>query len=158
MFGMAEDLNPMIHTNFILWYLQQTTSMGHAVVVHLPVIPVFQQIPPQFPAMLNTRTHPRPDGLASVSAKNVEIPSEKHKTKNSAKVAGIDGIRIGEQYLPRCFACWKILFRNSSEWWQHWPIHPPQNYCIHIVIKWKLFPNWGQNFRIGFFLTPSVLK
>ena len=64
--------------------------MGHAVVVHLPVIPVFQQIPPQFPAMLNTRTHPRPDGLASVSAKNVEIPSEKHKTKSSAKVAGID--------------------------------------------------------------------
>jgi hypothetical protein len=37
--------------------------------------------------MSNTRTHPRPDGLASVSAKNVEIPSEKHKTKNSAKVA-----------------------------------------------------------------------
>ena len=89
--------------------------MGHAVVVHLPVIPVFQQIPPQFPAMLNTRTHPRPDGLASVSAKNVEIPSEKHKTKNSAKVAGIDGIRIGEQYLPPCFVCWKILSRNSSE-------------------------------------------
>ena len=64
--------------------------MGHVVVVHLPVIPVFQQIPPQFPAMLNTRIHPRPDGLASVSAKNVEIPSEKHKTKNSAKVAGIE--------------------------------------------------------------------
>ena len=63
--------------------------MGHAAVVHLPVTPVFQQIPPQFPAMLNTRTHPRPDGLASVSAKNEEIPSEKHKTKNSAKAAGI---------------------------------------------------------------------
>ena len=63
--------------------------MGHVAVVHLPVIPVFQQIPPQFPAMLNTRTRPHPDGLASVSAKNVEIPLEKHKTKNSAKAAGI---------------------------------------------------------------------
>ena len=62
--------------------------MGHAVVVHLPVIPAFQQIPLRFPAMSNTPIHPRPDGLASVSAKNVEIPLEKHKTKNSAKVAG----------------------------------------------------------------------
>ena len=63
--------------------------MGHAAVVHLPVTPAFQQIPLQFPVMSNTRTHPRPEGLASVNAKNVEIPSEKHKTKNSAKVAGI---------------------------------------------------------------------
>ena len=63
--------------------------MGHAVVVHLPVIPAFQQIPLQFPVMSNTRTHPRPEDLASVNAKNVEIPSEKHKTKNSAKAAGI---------------------------------------------------------------------
>ena len=68
--------------------------MDHAAVVHLQVTPAFQQIPLQFPAMLNTRTHLRPDGLASVSAKNVEIPSEKHKTKNSAKVAGIDGRRM----------------------------------------------------------------
>ena len=66
---------------------------------------------------------------------------------------GIEG-----QYLPTCEARRKVLLPNSEEWWQHWPIYLTQNYRIHIVIKWKLFPNWGQNFRIGFFLTPSVLK
>ena len=39
-------------------------------------------------------------------------------------------LRIGEQYLPTCEAWRKILSLNSSEWWQHWPIHPPQNYRI----------------------------
>ena len=52
----------------------------------------------------------------------------------------------------------RVLLPNSEEWWQHWPIYLTQNYRIHIVIKWKLFPNWGQNFRIGFFLTLSILK
>ena len=58
---------------------------------------------------------------------------------------GIEG-----QYLPTCEARRKVLLPNSEEWWQHWPIYLTQNYRIHIVIKWKLFPNWGQNFRIGF--------
>ena len=39
-------------------------------------------------------------------------------------------LRIGEQYLSSCFVHQKVLSLNSSEWWQHWPIHPPQNYCI----------------------------
>ena len=44
-------------------------------------------------------------------------------------------LRIGEQYLPPCFACRKILSLNSSEWWQHWPIHPPQNYRIPSILS-----------------------
>ena len=39
-------------------------------------------------------------------------------------------LRIGEQYLSLCFARPKVLSLNSSEWWKHWPIHPPQNYRI----------------------------
>ena len=32
---------------------------------------------------------------------------------------------------------WWVLLPNSEEWWPHSPIHLTQNYCIHIVGKWK---------------------
>ena len=52
-------------------------------------------------------------------------------------------LRFGEKYLRPCFAHRKVLSLNSSEWWQHWPIHPPQNYCIHPI-------------RYQFFVLPKV--
>ena len=51
-------------------------------------------------------------------------------------------LRIGEQYLPPCFARRKILSLNSSEWWQHWLIHPPQNYRIPSISTKTLKMSW----------------
>ena len=56
--------------------------------VHMVHQLVCPQILLQFPVMLNTHTPPHPEGLASESEKNEEIPLERHKTKSSAKVAG----------------------------------------------------------------------
>ena len=45
--------------------------------------------------------------------------------------------------------CFPILRNDDSIDLYIWP---------HIVIKWKLFTNWGQNFQIGFSMTPLLLK
>ena len=63
-----------------------------------------------------------------------------------------NAVVLGRMYQSMLSSFWgiegprrKVLLPNSEEWWQHWPT---QNCRIHIVIKWKLFPNWGQNFGI----------
>ena len=36
-----------------------------------------------------------------------------------------------------------VLPLNSEAWWQYWPIHPTQNYCILIVSISTFVPNIG---------------
>ena len=42
-----------------------------------------------------------------------------------------------------------VLPLNSEAWWQYWPIHPTQNYCILIVSISTFVPNIGFFFHFS---------
>ena len=42
----------------------------------------------------------------------------------------------------------QVLCLNSSEWWEYWPIHPPQNCCITSLQKFLKMVFFYQNWCI----------